>query len=106
MRNNEKTTTGWQIPVELKDDFTAFCESTPDSIQEECSAALLIYMHLPSKIRELAKLDVGRIAKIVGPTTCENFCTQVATRIGYKLGSLHFGRGDDTSQDDVNSDYV
>jgi len=64
MANDEKTTTGWKIPIELKDKFTDFCEGTPDSIQEECSAALLIYMYLPEKIRELAKLEVKGVSMV------------------------------------------
>lgn len=80
MENNNKTTTGWQIPIDLKDRFTEFCEKIKDSrIQEECSAALYIYMYLPEKIRELAKLEVKGV-----PMVDSRFWTDFAK--GLELG--------------------
>ena len=56
MNKNEKITVGWQIPPDLKDKFIDFCKGK--DIQENCAAALWVYMKLSIEVRELAKLEI------------------------------------------------
>jgi len=72
MENNGKCQIGWRIPSGLKDKFSDFCEKGPDSMEEEAAAAVLIYMHLPKKIRTLAKLET-KGTSIVEPRFWEEF---------------------------------
>jgi len=72
MKNDEKSQIGWRLPPSLKDKFTEFCEPSLDSMEEEAAAALLIYMHLPRKIRELAKLEAKGV-ELVEPRFWADF---------------------------------
>ncbi len=65
MENHEKTQVGWRLPAALRDLFVGFCAKTDrDSMEEEAAAALHIYMHLPEKIRELAKLETKGVSMV------------------------------------------
>ena len=65
MENHEKTQVGWRLPTGLRDAFVDFCVKTDrDSMEEEAAAALHIYMHLPEKIRELAKLETKGVSMV------------------------------------------
>jgi len=54
---SEKTKPGWAIPVDVKESFVEFCAHVGAIAQEDCAGALLLWQHLPSQLREVAKLD-------------------------------------------------
>ena len=57
MKNIEKIKTGWPIPETVKESFVEFCAHVGAIAQEDCAGALLLWQHLPSQLREMAKLD-------------------------------------------------
>jgi hypothetical protein len=57
MAKKETTKPGWNIPVDVRDSFTAFCAGVGAIAQEDCAGALLIWPHLPAEIREQAKVQ-------------------------------------------------
>lgn len=54
---SEKTKPGWAIPVPVKESFVEFCAHVGAIAQEDCAGALFLWQHLPSQLRELAKLN-------------------------------------------------
>lgn len=64
MRKNEKITTGWQIPMDVKEKFVNFCVKVGALAQEDCAGALTIWPYLPPAIREQAKLQAKGIAAV------------------------------------------
>jgi hypothetical protein len=67
--SGETTTTGWLIPVEVKDSFTKFCTTKGSIIKEDCAGALLIWQYLPPEIREWARLEAKGISSVDQPET-------------------------------------
>ena len=58
MANNiEKVKPGWYIPSNVRDQFTEFCTNKGTVIQEDFAGALVVWQHLPSEIREIAKAE-------------------------------------------------
>ena len=73
MNNNEKIQIGWRLPQDLKDRFSGFCDKpSSDSMEEEAAGAIYVYMHLPQKIRELAKLEAKSVP-MVDPAFWDDF---------------------------------
>lgn len=65
MDENGKIQIGWRLPPGLKDKFSNFCDDpNSGSMEEEAAGALYIYMHLPEKIRELAKLEAKGVSMV------------------------------------------
>ena len=93
MENNDKIQTGWRVPTKLKDDFANFCAKTSDSIEEECSAALYLYMRQPKKIRELAKLEV-KGAPLVPASFWDDFAKGLELGIKVQLNIQQKGHRD------------
>ena len=60
----ETTKPGWNIPVDVRDSFTAFCAEVGTIAQEDCAGALLIWPYLPAQLREQAKLQAKGNAPI------------------------------------------
>jgi len=48
---------GWEVPPEVKESFRDWCINKGVLVQEDCAGALVIWKHLPSIIREKAKLE-------------------------------------------------
>jgi len=63
-KNEEKTKTGWPIPISVKDSFVNFCAEMGTLAQEDCAGALLIWQHLPAQIRESARLEAKGIRSL------------------------------------------
>lgn len=63
-KNEEKTKTGWPIPMSIKDSFVNFCAEMGNLAQEDCAGALLIWQYLPAQIRESARLEAKGIRAV------------------------------------------
>ena len=63
-KNEEKTKTGWPIPLSIKDSFVNFCADMGNLAQEDCAGALLIWQYLPAQIRESARLEAKGIRAV------------------------------------------
>jgi len=60
----EKTKTGWPVPVSIKDSFVEFCAKMGCLAQEDCAGALFIWKYLPAQIREEARLEAKGVKAI------------------------------------------
>jgi len=64
VKNTDKSQTNWLIPIEVKEDFTTFCNKSGTIAQDDCAGALVIWQYLPAQIRERAKLEAKGIQAI------------------------------------------
>lgn len=79
MTTDKKITTGWRIPVKIKESFVGFCADVGALAQEDCAGALVIWQYLPAAVRERAKLEAKGKAAVD-----KNFWKQF--RAGLELG--------------------
>jgi len=72
-KSEEKTNTGWPVPVKIKEDFTKFCADKGLVAQEDCAGALFIWQYIPAEIRERAKDQAKGLGKVTKKFWKNNF---------------------------------
>lgn len=85
MTNKELTNVGWQIPVAVRDRFTAFSDRVGNKIQEDCAGALIVWLYLPAQLREWARLE-AKGCSAVGEGFWEGFAEGLAAEL-QRLGN-------------------
>ena len=80
MKQKETTKPGWNIPVDIKEQFSSFCSKVGSVAQEDCSGALMIWQYLPPQIRERAKLEAKGV-NAIDKEFWEAFCKGVESAL-------------------------